>query len=235
MKIPNWAKIVWWLLLVGFFAYLFIQRYNSIINGVTTSTDIVIFLIFIVLLVIPLFQEFSIFGVSFKKEIENLKRDVEKQIISLKSDIQNTVNIYPYRPPPPDSELPDIERKLLDAVQRAWKQGNIQISIEEEKPEIEIPEDTQFLFSVRLQIERELRRINRVLDISSRPHLITLNILRYLEENKHISSILADSIREIYSICSAAIHGEEVSGAKIKFVRDVSPALINYLKEFKGA
>ena len=231
MKIPNWGKITWWLLLIGFFAYLFGQRYDSIIKGTPTSTDIVILLVFIVILVIPLFQEFSIFGVSFKKEIENLKTDIDRQIVSLKSEIRNTVNIYPYGIPPSDAELPNLKKIVDEAVRDAFKGKTITRPITEE---LRTPDNTQFLFAVRYQIENELRQISRRFSIEPRPHSPTLNLLHSLEETGIISRNLFNSIREIYSICSAAIHGEDISEAKVNFVREVAPELISYLKNIES-
>ncbi len=83
MKLPNWLKIIWWVLLVGVFAYLIYQRYDFNMSGAATATDIVIFLILTALLVIPLFQEVSIFGVSLKQKIDTLKEEFDTQIIGL--------------------------------------------------------------------------------------------------------------------------------------------------------
>ena len=42
-----------------------------------------------------------------------------------------------------------------------------------------------------------------------------------------------ESLRKVYAICSAAIHGEEISEAKINFVRDVAPEIIASLQAAK--
>lgn len=246
MKIPNWLKIIWWVLLVGFFAYLLSQRYDSIMSGAATATDIVIFLILIALLAIPLFQEVSLFGVSFKKEIENLKSEFEKQIISLKSVIQSTINIYPSIPPP-DSELPSIEERIRPVLEQVLKEQGIQKPVPTLK-DFTIPDNTIYLISVRYTIEQELRRIwkqwqetrwelsawsGQVVEEQERPKSI-FQITRSLDELGIITPELSNAIREVYRVCSPAIHGEAISQTAIGFVRDIAPELIAILKTTEG-
>jgi hypothetical protein len=231
VKIPNKVKIIWWLLLVGFFIYLFTQRYDFIMKGATTSTDIVIFLILIVLLVIPLFQEFSLFGVSFKKEIDTLRNDIEKQIISLKTEIRNTVNIYPYGIPPPDTELPALKKMVDEAVSKAVKTKGVETAVKF-KEELTVADDTQFLFAVRYAIENELRRIFNVRweSLVKQGYLTIPQMLRELFDLRKIDPQIHDAIREVNAICSAAIHGKTVSEKAINFVRDVAPGLVASLR-----
>jgi len=226
MKIPIWAKILWWIVLLGLFAFLFGQRYSFIIKGNTTSTDVVILLVFIAVLVIPLFQEFSIFGISFKKELDNVKKDIEKQIVSLQADIKNTINIYPNGVPPSDAELPNLRKVVDEAVRDAIKDKTV------EHPGIEdfkTPDDTLFLFSVRYQLEKAIRQI--YIERGEVPNREPMyKLLSLLVDRELISRKLYESIREVNSICAVAIHGEDVSEAKINFVRDVATELISSLE-----
>ncbi len=41
---------------------------------------------------------------------------------------------------------------------------------------------------------------------------------------------IAHAIREVYAICSPAIHGEPVSDAQVAFAEDVGPELVAALK-----
>ena len=237
MKFPNWLKILWWFLLVGVFAYLLYQRYNFIISGATTATDIVIFLILIALLVIPLFQEVNIFGVSFKKEIDSLRTDFRDQIFNLRSDIQNTINmrtdISPqiYLTPPTDSELPSIEERIRPVLEQVLREQGIERPIPTPE-EPEVPDNTRLLFSIRYAIENELKRIGKWLwaPPEERRYQSTLQIANTLSIRGAITPQVVDIIREVYAICSSSIHGEDVSEASVKFVRDVSPPLLAYLK-----
>ena len=233
MKLPNWLRIIWWFLLVGFFAYLLYQRYEFIIRGTATGTDIVIFVILIALAAIPLFQEVSIFGVSFKKKIDSLRNDIEKQIFSLRSEIKNVIYLYPPTPPP-DSELASIEERIRPIIGQTLKE----LGMEKPVPiteETRVPDVTQFLFSIRYAIENELRRIFNVRweSLVKEGYLSIPQMLRELYDLKKVEPQIHDAIREVNAICSAGIHGKEVSEKAVNFVRDVAPGLLASLRAVK--
>ena len=258
MKLPNWLKIVWWLLLVGFFAYLLSQRFDSIVSGAASTIDIVIFLIFIALLSIPLFREVDFFGVRLKREIDTLRTEFKEQIINLRSDI-NTINmkaeISPHiqlLTPPSDLELQDLKKDLKYTLEQIREKG-----LEKATAKLEIPDDNRFLFEARYALEKELRRIWEEWranikqwrlwsappssDWSVRPwseqaaaelerHQSVFQITRSLDELGIIAPELSSVIREVYRVCTPAIHGEEVSQTAVGFVKDVAPGLIASLK-----
>lgn len=235
MKLPNWLKIIWWFLLVGFFAYLLYQRYDFIISGATTATDIVIFLILIALLVIPLFQEVSIFGVSLKQKIDTLEKEFDKQIISLKSEIRNIQNVYVYpSTPPSDSELRDLEKSIKPIFEKTLKEHGIDKTAPV-PAELEVPDDTQFLFSVRYALDKELGRItNRWwTPPEERRYQSSMRTAIKLADRGVIVPASLELIREVFAICSSAIHGEDVTEASVKFVKDASSTLLPYLKSIE--
>lgn len=53
---------------------------------------------------------------------------------------------------------------------------------------------------------------------------------RALAEEGFLDPDLVHAIREVYSVASAAIHGEPVSEAKVDFVRDVEGQLLSALR-----
>ncbi len=247
IKLPNWLKIIWWVLLAGFFAFLLYQRYDLIMSGDATAVDIVILLILIALLTIPLFQEVSIFGVGFKKEIDNLRTDFKEQIINLRSDVQNsismTTNINPninILTPPLDSELPAIKNEFDQELKRSGIKN--QKITSEETP---VPEDAVFLFKIRYMIEDELRRIwqqkeSRELEwrvwmkslkeiLTEKRPLTNIQILHSLANAEIISPKLMSVIRDVFAVCNSAIHGEDISGAKVQFIREVFPEIAHSL------
>jgi len=235
MKLPNWLKIIWWVLLVGVFAYLIYQRYDFIMSGATTATDIVIFLILTALLVIPLFQEVSIFGVSLKQKIDTLEKEFDKQIISLKSEIRNIQNVYVYpSTPSSDSELRDLEKTIKPIFEETLKEHGIDkpISIPEE---LDVPTDTVFLFKVRYALDKELGRItNRWwTPPEERRYQSSLRAAIKLADRGVIVPASLELIREVFAICSSAIHGEDVTEASVKFVKDASSTLLPYLKSIE--
>ena len=226
MKIPNWLKIIWWVLLAGFFVFLFSQRYESIIGGVASATDIVIFLILIAWFTVPLFQEVNIFGIGLKKEIGNLR----EEMITLKSEIHSTQNVYVYPPPSPDSKLPEI-RKIAEAT---LKEELGELAVESRPaPEATIPDDISYLFAVRYNIENELKRITDLCWLSKDTEFYPRTVIQKLEFLVHMKVIhrnLAFILKEMFAWCSAAIHGEEVSVNAKNWIRQDAPGIIEALK-----
>ena len=205
MKLPNRLKIVWWLLITGFFVYLLSQRYESIIGGASTPIDIVLFLILAALLIIPLFQEVNIFGVSLKKG-----------------------NVYPS--PSPDNKLPKI-RKIAEAT---LKEELGELTVEPlPSPEVTIPNDVSYLFMVRYNIENELIRLTDLYWISDDkkfyPKTLTQK-LEFLIKMKAIHRNLAYILKEMYAWSSAAIHGEQISEQATQWIRQDAPGIIEALK-----
>ena len=205
IKLPNWLKIVWWLSLVCFFAYLLFERYDSIINGVATAIDIIIFLIFIALLIIPLFQEVNIFGVGFKKENDNPR-------------------------PSPDSKLPKI-RKIAEAMLK--EELREPVVKPRPAPEATIPNDVSYLFAVRYNIENELTRLTDLFWLSENKKFYPKTIIQKLEFLVKIKAIhrnLAFILKEMFARCSAVIHGEQFSDQGTQWIRQDAPGIIQALK-----
>ena len=92
MKLPNWFKILWWIILLVIVTFFLYNRFPDLTKGNATTADIFIFLIWAALCLLPLFEELSFFGITFKKEVEKLKSDITTQIDTLKADIKNTIN-----------------------------------------------------------------------------------------------------------------------------------------------
>lgn len=236
MKLPNWFKIIYWICLSGIVTYFIWQRYNFFINGTATLLDIFIFLIWMTLLLVPLFQEVNLFGIKLKTEIDSLKSEIKEQIINLRADIQNTINVRAQiNPqfnftPPSDSQLPMMKEHFRQILDEELRMRGI------ERPsapsEIEVPENAKYLFSVRYKIEKELRRIQKQRfgeENIKRPMPVN-QMTRSLVQSELMDTKLANVIREVSAVCSPAIHGEEVSSNQVKFVREIAPELIETLK-----
>ena len=237
MKLPNWFKISWWIFLIVLMIVLLYPRYPTFIDGGASSIDLIIFIILLAVMISPLFEEYSLLGFSFKKEVEKLKSDVREEVASLKNEIHNSINFNPqfiYPLPPPDSQLPDLEERVKNAVESVLEsQGINRISLQAHQ--INTPDDANYLFNVRYNIEKELRRIwnnNFGQEDIRRPIAIT-QMAGMLAKSELIPQKLVHAIREVYSVCSPAIHGEEVSEAQLNFVKDVAPMLINTLKNIR--
>ncbi|NDQ56987.1 MAG: hypothetical protein GZ088_07940 [Acidipila sp.] len=243
MKFPNWFKLFWWSSLLLAFSSILIPRYKGFVAGQSTPVDLLLSLVWVALLLLPLFQEISLFGVSLKKEIESLKSDFKKEVTSLRADIRNSVDVraqispnFIFPTPPPDSQLPAMEKRLNSVIEDALKSRGVQHS-EAPMPELTASEDARFMFGVRFSIERELRRIRQHRmpeDNPSRRFVPTLQLARWLADSGLIDRGIEGAIREVWFVASPAIHGEPVTPVQVAFVRDLAPRLVAALRAIES-
>lgn len=244
MKLPNWFKILWWIILLIFTGIILYTRYDAITTGQSVPADIFIFLIFIVLMLVPIFSEIELFGIKLKKEIENLKDDINIKFGDIKNEIRNsqtqTVNttFQGFGPPPPDNKLPELENKILRIVNTKLQELGVQ-------PEtklagsIDVPDNNMLMFQVRYNIENELRKIykqrfnKKDLDYKYRPNQSASIILQDLTRYGIIENNFFLILWDVLSICNYAIHGRSVTDDKVSFVRKNARRVIDYLKQVK--
>ena len=240
MKLPNWFKIIWWIAITGFTAYLFYLRFPAISQNKSTSTDSFIFIVLVALLLVPIFQEVSLFGLKFKQAIDELKQNISMQLTDFKSDIQttitNTSNVnltFPY-PPPPDDQLPDLEQRIRSAISEVLQEEGIVGPSTITEDIFEINDDVEYLFKVRHTIEKKLRNIaSYFADLPDRKPIPIYKLSNILVNQELLHPKIAHAIREIYSVCSPAIHGESVTKAQVNFVKDVAPQVIDALNQIE--
>ena len=113
---------------------------------------------------------------------------------------------------------------------------------------LNVNERISFLFRTRYLIEKNLRDISNFLGIeegySNRAVAFTNKITKrkpipiyklssILIDHQILDPKIANAIREVYAVCSPAVHGEEVSDAQFGFVRDLGPEIIRTLEKVK--
>jgi len=233
MKLPNWFKIIWWLVLVALLSALLAIRHQAILAGTVSVVDAATFTIWIALLLPPLFSEMSFLGIKLKRELEQFKGQLTTQIGDMRNelkaafDVRTTVSPqFNFPAPPSDAQLPQIERTIRQAIAEAMQATG---QAAPARPnEVRVSEDAAFLFSIRYSLERELRRIatERQLLPDSRRAIGGMPLLRALQNAELIEPQLVHAIREVYAVCSPAVHGEKVTPAQVNFIRDVGPQLI---------
>lgn len=91
------------------------------------------------------------------------------------------------------------------------------------------------MFSSRRDIEVELRTIAASFDDEpDQRRLVPVSkLLWLLVRNELIDKQMANVIREVYSICSLAIHGEDVTESQVDFVQRNGPELISALRAIR--
>lgn len=241
MKLPNWLKISWWVVLTGLLTWFLYERSSALFAGQAVPADIVVFVIWVALLLAPLFNEVSLLGIKLKQEIDELKGQVASQISDVRNEIRNSVDArasvsqqFTIPMPAPDSQLPAIEAKIKQVISEALSSHGFS---QERVLPLAAPDEVGFLFAARYNIERELRRIadsrqvltNDVSPMRRRPMQV-YQLVAALAESGRIDPQMAHAIREVYAVCSPAIHGEAVSDVQVGFVKDVAPGLVGALK-----
>src|SRR5260221_597388 len=160
MRLPNWFKILWWVLLFALLTFFLCQRYADLVEGRATPSDVFIFSVWAVLVLVPLFQELNLFGIELKQELRELRSELKSELLNLRSEIrtraeaQARVNLVPLT----DAELPALEKRAQIAVKKTLQEHGspYEPSL---TSRISVDDYTQSLFEARYSIERELRRI----------------------------------------------------------------------------
>ncbi len=234
--IAQWKKQIWWVFLLFLFSmYLFLNQHR-ILSEIPTSLDFVIVILWLILLLYPLFSEIDIAGFKLKKEIEILRTDLKDQILTLRSEIQNTanfqnINLVGYPLPAPDPKLKQLQTEFLRYLESSKKgsddtHGDLETLIE-------IPERNVVLFKIRGTIESELLRIlkERVDGDWNKKPLGIGQMIRILENNELIDFNFYRLILEVSSVCNQAVHNRPISNEQYDFVTRLSPDIIQRLKD----
>lgn len=233
MKIPNWAKLAWWAVLVCTLTYFLWARLPDLLSGEAAAADIAVFGVWMALLLSPLFTEVELFGVTLKNEIEELKENLTTQIGDIRNDIRNAVDvratvspIFNIPSPPKDSELPGMLEDIKSAISSAFAEHGAPSTTQ---ANINVPEEVAFLFETRYNLERELRRLAAQSGVRNRP-VPGMQMLRELIAAGVLPQDLGRAVEDAYRVCSPAVHGDSVSPEKVMFVREVATDLISALR-----
>lgn len=229
MKFSNWFKIGWWILIILISGFILYKRIDAIFKGNAISIDIIIFIVFIALMLVPVFSEIDLFGIKLKQEIEELKEYINIRLGDIKNELHSnhvqSVYIQDYKIPSPESKLVDIERKIKTEISPELKSYHLIKELNE------IPDNNLLLFKVRYNIETELRRIWKEHYPKRDKLLSIIEITHDLLKENILNNILYNPLREIIAICNYAIHGEKVSDNQMKFIRNYANEVILYLKQ----
>ncbi len=129
----------------------------------------------------------------------------------------------------PDKEI-NNDREII---KKTLKELGIENQIQKDL-HFNISDNVSYLFSVRYSLEKEIRRI-AVKHLNNETTKPVMFLLAKLVESEKISPSQHKALRNIYSISSPAIHGEDqkLTLAELEFVKQVTPGLIKDLKEIK--
>lgn len=212
----------WWyiFLLIISSVYVFKYRYD-IFQMTELNAQNLIFILWLVLLGLPLFSEIEIGNVKLKKEIEQTRAEVKESIGDLKYQIldlrvsNSNSNMLVFNNPPLASkdELFQLQRHI---------ENNDRVHSETDL-DFKISEGNIYLFKVRLSLEKQLYALCNMFQYSERR--IMYSMAQFLVKHEVIDFKTAELIREVINIANRGVHGEIIDNDYLQFVRKTYPMI----------
>ncbi|WP_323924077.1 hypothetical protein [Aeromonas veronii] len=233
----NNFKVFWWAVIVLILGIYFWKRFPDLTLGKAVTADMLTFIVWVAVCLVPFFNQFEFFGLKLRAQIEEAKKELQGQINTLRNEVSNSNNVD-VKPsfwvgtsntPASDEKLAEMEQKIDKIVQATEASFGYEAKLNKST---NINPDIMNLFEIRYQIESGLRKLARISEpnFERRPLPLT-KIIFNLVENELLPSEFGSVAREVYSICTPAVHGDidKVSKNQIDFVKRVSPELISVI------
>lgn len=242
MKLPNWFRIVWWLILCAAVSALLIRRMPDMASGRSNAADLVFFWLWLLLVLVPIFTEIKLGSlVHVKQAIEDarddVKRSVRNEIADLRIEMRNAVDVrtnispqFNFPTPPSDDQLPNLERIIREVLTETLEAR--QPPPARDPRTLAVTDDVRLLFETRYRMEVELRRIAEESDLLGTRPVAGLRLADRMSRAGILPLRLFEALREVYAVCSPGIHGAQVTNAQVDFVREVGPELISVLESY---
>jgi hypothetical protein len=223
-------KVLWWMVLVTFLSILAFRRRALLLGTPIGPFDTGLLVVWVLVLLAPVYSEVDLLGVRVKREVAELKERVAGLQASLHAQAVATSNISLQTPlPPPDPALADLAKEIRSLV-NTLVPGTTTTAppVEFEAP---LSDDIQLLFSARLSMEKELRRLAGLYVGAEEANRAPVGRLtQRLAGEGVLDGRLASAVREAYAVCSTAVHGQTVSREQVSFIREVVPGLLRALR-----
>ena len=226
-KIKSALKKYWWyiILLIMSSVYVFVN-WNDINKLNELNVRTVIFILWIALLILPLFSEIEIGSVKLKREIEQTRADVKEsvgelkhQILDLKISNNNAMYVYNGQPLASKAELSQMQMNM-NINDEGFEQ-----SLTDTK--LNVSDENIYLFKVRLDLEKQLSALCNFFQYGERRSMYAM--VQVLIQHEVINRNTASLIREIINIANRGVHGEIVDADYILFVKRTYPKVQNAL------
>lgn len=221
-------KRCWYfVLLSGSSIYVWHYR-NDIYQLKELNVHNLIFLIWLILLLLPLFSEMEFLGIKVKKEVQKATEEVKESLQSIKMQISqlqlsNSVDISLG-----NSILPsEAKMEELLTIVRELQKSNSSEDIAKQADYAEKDKNV-YLFKTRLKIETIMRDLCEKLGYENKIPLTRM--IHLLRKGEVIDGITCDLISQICKIANRGVHGEIVSDEYINFVRETTPKVIEILE-----
>lgn len=222
----GYIKRKWWylLLLIGSTCFVCFNGQTILESDFEKFTPItLVFILWLALLLLPLFSEMEFLGIKLKKEVEEVKTEVKERLSDIKmqmldlkinTSFANNIQIGSAQPLASEKELDDLKQEVLEI----RKQNNY---TEIQNVDYGVSKQTIQLFQTRLALEKVLREICE--RIGCKAGLGYGPMLRELSKRELIHGKLLDLTHQIINITNRGIHGEIVSQEYIDFISTAFP------------
>lgn len=199
-----------------------------------------VFIIWVVLLLLPLFSELEFLGVKIKREVqqeveksnEEIKgniRDIQAQITQLQisNNIANQVTVNG-GPLPSETKIDELIAEV-HALSEANKDKK-----ETDTAEKAAPEQSIKLFEMRLGIETALKDICEKYGIVGKYSMTVVQMASYLRKEEILDSNIAELLIQVVRITNRGVHGEIVNQKYMDFASQAYPQIMKELNELQN-
>ncbi len=228
-EIIHYFKRRWWYIFLLIISSSYVLKYRyEIYQLKELNVSNLIFILWLILLGMPLFSEIEIGSIKLKKEIEKTRTDLKESVNELKYQllemkVSNSNTFVVNNPPLPSKE----ELTLLQ------KNTNYDNQIQTETIDFNIPIDTIYLFQVRLSLEKQIYALCNVFEYRERRSAHAM--VQFLVQRNVFDRNIAGLIHEILNIANRGVHGEIIDKDYVQFVKDTYPNIkqtLEYQYEF---
>lgn len=198
-----------------------------------------VFIIWVVLLVLPLFSELEFLGVKVKKEV---KKAVEKSNEEVKASLDNLQQIVSQiqvsNSVAPQftinsASLPSEERidNLIKEI-RLLNEQNKDKQVEQ-RDEINVPAANLELFKMRYEIEIRIREALELIGYTGKTRISLMQATYYLNQQGVLDPTSTDLIIQMLRIANRGVHGEIIGQKYMDFASQAYPQIIDGLDNCK--
>lgn len=214
----------WYMFLLLATSIFMVFNYKNIGSVKELDTAAIIFVVWIILWLYPLFSSIQIGDVKLSRKIDNMQKetkeainDIKMQIMDVKVSNSNN-NILMFGSLPPKEPLDELKAIIKS------EYGD---EVVKKKYDIEVTEETVFLFESQFKLEQKIIALSSRYFYDGPKNMFQM--VRFLERHEVLGRKQTNAIENILKICNRAIHGEKVADNYIEFVRDVLPIVIEQL------
>lgn len=227
--IKNFTKVWYTILLVALTVYN-IKTFVGSGTILPLTKNGVLFIFNIILMCFPLFSEIELGGIKIRKEMENIRNDINEKFSILSTSLSYHNSSHINIALPSQNEIKNI---LLETEKQKTITKSINENINNENKYTKENNVVAFLAIVRKDIEVSLKEIIERNNIFCRQFMTSSYMLKMLIQKEIINPNLGRMIQQIIMICNRGIHGEIVDENYIRYVENIYKYVLNELENLK--